>query len=182
MALVDRSHATTLIQATEADLQSAMAGADGLGRLDLEIEGEKGQRKVIVRQVDKDFMRQQILHVTLAEVTESDVVKMDIRVVSVGVPEDLETMDLQLSHPTDHVTLRGKMSAMPEVLEVDVSQLHVGHHVSAGDLQLPPGIELLSSADATLFSLTQVKEQVLEPEAAPAEPVEIGAEEKEEGG
>lgn len=171
MALVERNRSTTLIQASEVDLRAAMAHADGLGRLDITIAGEKKPRKVMVKQIDKDFIKQQILCVTLVEVSADDVVKIDLQVVGMNMPEDFEGHGLSLMHPTDHIKVRGKMSAMPDRIEVDLAHLEVGHHVNAGDVQLPEGIELLSSPDATLFSLQVLKAASLEPEVA-AEPTE----------
>jgi large subunit ribosomal protein L25 len=176
MALVGRDRTTTLIQATEHDLKKAIAAADGLGRLDLEISGEKKARKVIVKQIDKDFVHQQILCVTLVEVSADDIVKIDVPVVPVNVPEDFEGHGLSLTHPTSRIQLRGKMSAMPERIEVDLSTLEVGHHINAGDVALPEGLELLSSADATLFSLQVLKAASLESEAVEAEVSEEVAE------
>jgi large subunit ribosomal protein L25 len=181
MALVERNHTTTLIQARETDLRKAMATADGLGRLDLEIAGEKKARKVMVKQVDKDFIDQQILCVTLVEVSMDDVVKLDLPVLGINVPEDFEGHGLSLTHPTDHIKVRGKMSAMPERLEVDLSHLEVGHHINAGDVALPDGVELISSADATLFSLQVLKAASLEPEAAAEEVAAEGEEAPADG-
>jgi large subunit ribosomal protein L25 len=144
--------------------------------LDLEISGEKKARKVIVKQIDKDFVHQQILCVTLVEVSADDIVKIDVPIVAVNVPEDFEGHGLSLTHPTSRIQLRGKMSAMPERIEVDLSTLEVGHHINAGDVQLPEGVELLSSADATLFSLQHLKAASLESDAVEAEVVEEGAE------
>lgn len=166
MALVERNNTTTLIQANEADLRKAMAGADGLGRLDLEIAGEKKPRKVMIKQVDKNFVHQQLLTVTLVEVSEDDQVRVDVAVVAINVPADFEGQGVSLTHPTDHVKVRGKVSAIPERIEVDLSQMEVGHHISAGDLVLPEGVELISSPDATVFSLQILKAVSLEPEAA----------------
>lgn len=178
MALIGRDHSTTLIQATEMDLKKAMAAADGLGRLDLEIEGEKKPRKVLVKHIDKDFIHQQILCATLVEVSADDIVKIDLPVVAINVPEDFEGHGLSLTHPMDHIKVKGKMSAMPERIEVDLSKLEVGHHINAGDVQLPDGIELVSSADSTLFSLQVLKAVSLEPEVAEEAGTEEGAAEE----
>jgi len=169
MALVERNRTTRMIQASEADLRKAMYHADGLGRLDIEIAGEKKPRKVMVKQIDKDFLKQQILCVTLVEVSADDVVKLDIPVLAINVPENFEGAGLSLMHPTSHVKVRGKMSAMPERIDVDLSHLEVGHHINAGDVELPEGIELLSSPDATLFSLQVLKAASLEPEVVEVE-------------
>lgn len=172
MALVGRDHSTTLIQASELDLRRAMAAADGLGRMDLAIEGEKKPRKVMVKHVDKDFVHQQILCVTLVEVSADDVVRLDLPIVATHLREDFEGSGLSLMHPTDHIKVRGKMSSMPERIEVDLSHLEVGHHINAGDLQLPEGLELISSPDATVFSLQVLRVASLEPEAVEEQPVE----------
>ncbi|HVT10753.1 MAG TPA: 50S ribosomal protein L25 [Fimbriimonadaceae bacterium] len=169
MVLVERNNSNSLIQATEVDLRKAMAAADGLGRLDLEIAGEKKPRKVMVKHIDKNFLRQEILCVTLVEVSADDVVKIDLPIVGINAPEDFEGHGLSLTHPTDHVKVRGKMSALPERIEVDLSHLEVGHHISAGDVTLPDGVELISSPDATLFSLQVLRAASLEPEVT-AEP------------
>src|SRR5688572_16405406 len=143
MALIGRDNSTTLIQASEIALRKAMAAADGLGRMDLEIEGEKKPRKVMLRSIEKNFIDQQILCATLVEVSADDVVKIDLAIVAINVPEDFEGHGLSLTHPTDHIKVRGKMSSMPERIEVDLSGLEVGHHINAGDVQLPEGIELI---------------------------------------
>ena len=166
MALVERDRSTLLIQATEHDLRAAMAHADGLGRLDIEIAGEKKPRKVMVKHIEKNFIKQQILCVTLVEVSGDDVVKIDLPVIGINVPEDFEGHGLSLMHPTDHLKVRGKMAVLPERIEVDLSHLEVGHHVNAGDVQLPDGVELLSSPEATLFSLQVLKAASLEPEVS----------------
>lgn len=180
MVLVQRDNTNSLIQATEVELRKAMAAADGLGRLDLEIAGEKKPRKVLVKHIDKNFVHQQILCVTLVEVGADDVVKIDLPVVGINAPEDFEGHGLSLTHPTDHVKVRGKMSSLPERVEVDLANLEVGHHINAGDVQLPEGVELISSADATLFSLQVLKAASLEPEAVAEPEAEEGAEESAE--
>ncbi|HTQ11410.1 MAG TPA: hypothetical protein VMI31_15200 [Fimbriimonadaceae bacterium] len=171
MALVQRDHSTKLIQAPEAELRKAIAHADGLGRLDIEIAGEKKPRKVMVKYIEKNFIKQEVLCATLVEVSGDDIVKLDIPVHPINVPENFEGAGLSLMHPTDHLKVRGKMSLMPERIDVDLSHLEIGHHINASDVQLPEGIELLSSPDATLFSLQILKAASLEPEI-PAEPAE----------
>jgi large subunit ribosomal protein L25 len=169
MALVGRDHKTVLIQASEQALRKAMAGADGLGRLDLEVEGEKKARKVMLKHIEKNFVRQEILCVILVEVSADDIIKIDIPVIALNIPEEFEGHGLSFTQPTDMIKVRGKMSLLPERIELDVSSLEVGHHISAGDLTLPEGIELLSSPDSTIFSLAHLKVASLEPETAPEE-------------
>jgi large subunit ribosomal protein L25 len=153
MALVERTHETMLVQAPVDQLREAMRHADGLGRVDVQVEGEKRPRKAIVKSVELDAVRQELLHVTLQEISEDDQVKLEVPVVALGTPESTEGMDLLLMQVTDKLQIRGRMGDLPEMIEVDVTGMEMGSTISASDIRLPDGVELMSSADATLFSL-----------------------------
>jgi large subunit ribosomal protein L25 len=172
MALVERTHETTFIQASVVSLREAISHADGLGRLDLQIEGEKGTRKAIVKHIEHDALKHQLIHVTLQEVNEDDSIKIDLPVVIVGQPTAMETEDALLTVVTDHIKVKGKMSSLPERLELDITNLEVGHHIEASAIELPEGVELLSSPDATIVSLrlaALATEEVLDEPAATEE-------------
>jgi large subunit ribosomal protein L25 len=174
MALIERSHETTLLQANTEALRKAIRQSDGLGRIELQIEGEKGSRKAIVKHVESDPLKHELIHVTLQEVSEDDSIKVDIPVVAIGEPKAMETDELILTHVTDHLKVKGKMSSLPERIEVDVTNLEAGGHINASDIQLPEGIELISSPESTLFSL---RHPATVTESVPAEGEEQSAEE-----
>jgi len=108
-------------------------------------------------------------------VSDRDVVKLDVPVMAINHGEDEQ--GTVLTQPTTHVRLQGKMSDIPAHVEVDVSGLEVGHHINASDLDLAEGIKLLSSPDATLFSLQYLRAVSLEPEVS-EEPIEGEAEQE----
>ncbi|MCC7229942.1 MAG: hypothetical protein IT203_06075 [Fimbriimonadaceae bacterium] len=169
MSLISHTQGVLLLQATRQDVQHALRHLDGHGRIDLEIAEEKGKKKVIVKHVDNNPLRGGILNVTLQEVSDKDVVKLDVPVVAANHGADSE--GTVLTQPTSHVKLQGAMGALPAHLDVDVSHLEVGHHINAGDVSLPDGVKLISSPDATLFSLQVLRAVSLEPEI-PVEPVD----------
>jgi large subunit ribosomal protein L25 len=166
LALVEKSHNTLMLQTNLDEMKKAAAHVDGLGRLDLQIEGEKRPRKVMIKHVDKDYIKQRLMHVTFQEVSEDDTIKVDILVVGSGTPQAVTDGEGVLMQATDHIKLRGKMSDMPESITVDVSGLALHETIQAGGIELPEGIELLSSPESTLFSVTTIAEPVLEPEIA----------------
>ncbi|MBC8063508.1 MAG: hypothetical protein H7Y17_01660 [Chlorobia bacterium] len=172
MALISREHGTSLLQAKRIDVQHALRHLDGHGRIDLEIDGEKGKKKVIVKHVENVPLHGGILTVTLQEVGDKDVMKLDVTVIAINHGED--DQGTVLTQPTNQVRLQGKMSDLPAHIEVDVSHLEVGHHINASDLELPDGVKLISSPDATLFSMQVLKAVSLEPDTA-TEPVDGAA-------
>jgi large subunit ribosomal protein L25 len=169
MALISRDHGTTLLQAKAADVHHALRHLDGHGGIELAIDEDKTKLKVIVKQVDNFPLKGGVINLTLQEVSAKDVMKLDVSVTPINHGEDEQ--GTVLTQPTTHIKIQGKMSDMPSHIEVDVSGLEVGHHINAGDVELPNGIKLVSSPDATLFSLQVLKAVSLEPDL-PAEPIE----------
>ena len=169
IALISRDHGTSLLQASRTDVQHALRHLDGHGGIDLEIADEKGKKKIIVKHVDLNPLHGGLLSVTLQEVSAKDVMKLDVTVVPINHAED--EAGTVLTQPTTHIKLQGKMSDLPSHIDVDVSSLEVGHHINAGDVVLPDGVKLVSSPDATLFSMQVLRAVSLEPEVA-VEPIE----------
>ena len=177
MALISKDQGTTLLQASKADVHQALRHLDGHGGIELAIDESKTNKKVIVKHVDNDPFKGGIINITLQEVSARDVVKMDIAVLPINHGEDEQ--GTVLTQPTTHMKVQGKMADLPSAIEVDVSKLEVGHHINAGDVELPKGVKLLSSSDATLFSLQVLKAVSLEPEVL-EEPIEGEASAAEE--
>jgi large subunit ribosomal protein L25 len=174
MALVEKGGATHLIQAPEKEVRHALAHASGAGMLEVEVGGEK-KHSAILKIVDRDIITRSITHVTLMLVSMDDTVKTDLPVVALGAPALVESGEAVISNPTSAITVRGKVSDMPDHVEIDVSGLTIGDSVSAGQAQLPEGLELMSSPDAVLFTVQPPAELVIE-----EEPTEEG--EAAEGG
>lgn len=160
MALVERSHETMLLQAPMDDLREAMRHLDSHGAMELQISGEKGPRKAIVKHIEKDAIRRELIHVTLQEVSDEDQIKMDLPIVLRGHVEDEQ--GITLTQVLDHLKVRGKLKDMPDHLEISVAGMAAGSHLEAGQIELPEGIESLTPGDSTVATLAYVREPVLE--------------------
>jgi len=176
IALVERSHVTLPLQGEIAELRHALAHLDSHGRMELNIQGEKKSRRAIVKQIDQDPLRHGLIHLTLQEVADDDMVRVDVPVLAIGHSADTEAAGITLQTITDHVKVKGRVKDIPERIEVDVSSLHTGEHISAGDIALPEGIELISPPDATLFTIAIIRAVALEPatEEEPEETADTG--------
>ena len=163
MVVIDREHKAQNVKAPLAALRAAVRGADSHGVIELQMEGETAVRKVMLKSIDGDTLARQVLCATFQEVNESDMVKVDVPIVAIGhIPEAEGEENLMLTAVTAVLHIRAKVSDLPDHIEVDVSKLGIGEHISAGDIALPPGVESLSSADAILFTVSRVAEPVLE--------------------
>ncbi|MEX0824853.1 MAG: 50S ribosomal protein L25 [Pirellulaceae bacterium] len=81
------------------------------------------------------------------------------------------------------IDIRCSAGSIPDEIEVVVNDLNIGDSLSAGDLTLPSGVELLTPAEEVVL---HVEELIVVPEeeemAATAEPEVIGREAEEEEG
>jgi len=83
------------------------------------------------------------------------------------------------------VTIRCPATSLPEKLELNVNSLEIGQALTAGDLQLPDGAELVTGAEEVVVQCVEPKEE-LEPEetditAEGLEPEVIARKEAAEG-
>jgi large subunit ribosomal protein L25 len=184
MALVEPGQETRLIQAPLKDVQRAISHSSGAGMFELQVKGESKKKTVIVKQLDQNVYKRQVLNVSVMVITRDQVLTSDIPVHAVGTPEPVTDHAGILVSPTSHVKVKGKAMDLPGQIEVDVSAMQIGDTISVEAVSLPEGVEIVSSHDAVLFSLQPMK--VVEEEPEPTEEEEslepelVGAE-KEEG-
>lgn len=171
MAIIDRGHHTQMVQASIGDLREAFGSTDSHGMIDVRIEGAKDGFKAIVKSVDSDPIAHQILSVTLQEVAEGDTINATLPVVAKGHNDEMDGAALVLTAVTTELKVRGEVANLPESIEVDVSHLGAGEHINAGDVKLPSGVDLVTSPDAVLFTVSFVAAPVLEAEVPTEEEI-----------
>jgi large subunit ribosomal protein L25 len=71
--------------------------------------------------------------------------------------------------------------AIPETLDVDVSELHLNQNVSVKDLQVGPGVTVLDDGDTILAVVAATRAEVAEEAAAEGEEEAEGEEAAAEG-
>ena len=156
--------------------QWAKALGQELHLVALEIEGGATQT-VTLREIQRDPITQEILHVDLQRVKMDVAMQFAVRVEFVGTPEGVKVGGIQ-SVASDHVDVECLPSDVPDSLSFDISGLMIGDSVAAGALQLPDGVRLVSDPHMVLASVVAARAPVEVEEEKPAEAVE---EEEKEG-
>lgn len=121
--------------------------------IELDIAGKK--QLVLVKDVQRDPVRQIIEHVDLIIVKKGETVEVEVPIVVVGTPFPGNTFLQDLN------TLRMRVPAtnIPEHVEVSVEGLEAGAHIVAGDLNLASDETLLDDPQSLVV-------QVVAPRAA----------------
>jgi large subunit ribosomal protein L25 len=89
-----------------------------------------------------------------------------------------------LEHVLFKIKVRALPKDLPEVIQVDVSNLDVGQTIHLGDINPGPGVELLGEKTISVLSvaapITEAQEAAAEAAAAGPAEVEVLKEKKEE--
>jgi len=131
--------------------------------IDLDVSGKK--ELVLVKDVQKDYVRQIIEHVDLVIVKKGETVTVDIPVVMIGHP--FPGTVAMIEHQT--IQVEAEATHIPEHLEVDVTGMLEHTHISAKDVTLPAGVTLHLDPEAIIVAIQAVPSaESLGTEAAPA--------------
>ncbi|GAA2189419.1 MULTISPECIES: 50S ribosomal protein L25/general stress protein Ctc [Leucobacter] len=115
--------------------------------IELDVAGEK--QLVLVKDVQKDPVRQIIEHVDLIVIKQGETVEVEVRVHVTGESFSgtnalQELNSLHLSAPA---------ASIPDSVEVSVEGLEEGAQIHAGDIELPEGATLLGDPEQLVVNI-----------------------------
>ena len=138
--------------------------------LDLDIAGKS--QLALVKDVQKDPVRQIIEHVDLIVVKKGEKVQVDVPVHVEG--ESFAGTIVTLDAAT--ITIEAEATHIPENVVVSVEGLEEGAHITAGQVELPKGASLVSDPETLVVAISTPAKVDL-PEEGEAEAAEAPAEE-----
>jgi len=148
--------------------------------LNLRIDsGKKGQsKKVMIKEIQKDPVERDYLHVDLFEISLKKELEVDIPIHLVNTPIGVSEGGI-----LQHVRREVKVSCMPDDLvdkiDVDVSGLDIGQSLHIGDISFPSGLKSLEDVDVTIVTVVAPAKVAEEEEVEEVEEIE-GEEPKSE--
>jgi large subunit ribosomal protein L25 len=156
--------------------------------VDLSIsEDSRPKRLALVQEIQHHPLSGQFLHVDLHEVSETEKVTVMVPVETIGEAAGVKTGGGVLEHVLFKIKVRSLPKDLPEVIEVDVTNLEIGQSVHIGDIKPPPEVEILGDKNISVISvaapITEAQEAAALEAATAATPgeVEMIKEKKEEG-
>lgn len=109
--------------------------------------------KALVREMQRDALRADtILHVDLYEVRADEAILVEVPIHLVGIPDGVRNHGGVVDHSLRAVEIRVLPTEIPEFLELDVTALGIGDHLSVADLVLPTG-EFETDAETVVCSV-----------------------------
>jgi large subunit ribosomal protein L25 len=155
------------------DLDKLLSGI-AAGSTVIELTLAKATTKTLIREIQRHPFKKQILHVDFMELVAGEKVIVDIPLVFVGIPEGVRLSGALLEQIVHSIEVNVDPSNIPNHIDVDVTNLAMGHSLHVRDLKLPEGLEVLTDEDTTICAVIApravVEEKPEEVEAGAAEP------------
>jgi len=146
----------------------------GYRLMDVQIGRKK--EKMIVKELQYDHLGKNILHADLMRVDVSEVIKVTVPIELKGTALGVHEGGIVEQH-TNHLEIECKVTEIPESITVSIKDMNLGGAIHAGEIQLPEGVKLVSSADtllATCHLVIAAKTTEEMEEEIPAAPEVIG--------
>jgi len=153
--------------------------------LSLNIEGKA--EDVLIRDIQHHPYKMEVMHMDFIRVDAKKVVHVFSQLHFIGEDDapGIKTEDGVVNHVVTEVELECLPKNIPEFIEVDLSEMHIGDVVHLSDLKLPKGVEVLAlkqgeEHDTAVVGMHTRKVTAEVEEGAPEAPVAEG-EDSEEG-
>jgi len=131
--------------------------AEGLhhGHRLMDVQIGKKSQKMLVKDLQYDYLGKDIIHVDLMRVDITETVKVTVPIELKGTAKGTQEGGVITEH-TDHLEIECQAANIPESIVVTVTDMDVGDTLHAKDIELPPGATLSSSPDILLVTCSLV--------------------------
>jgi len=105
----------------------------------IDIQAGRKKEKVIIKDLQYDYLGRNIIHVDLMRVDISELVKVTVPIELKGTASGTHEGGIIEEH-VDRIEIECKVADIPEMISVSVKEVGVGDTLHAGDIELPENI------------------------------------------
>jgi len=167
------------LQCDTAKLQRIIAQTGRTRPINLEIEGDKRPRTVFIREIQRDELTRQLLHVDFFQVKKTEKIKVDIPIVFVGEAPAMKEKENILTHGVTSLAIECLPGEVPPQIEVDLSHLEeVEQAIYVRDITLSPDITVMTEPDQLMVKVSKARVERVEEVVEEVVAEEVVAEEE----
>lgn len=174
--LFGRDIKSLTLQCDTDALKQLIAQAGRTRPVSLKIDDEKGRRSVFVREIQRDVITRQLLHVDFYQVKKGEKITVDVPIVFVGEAPALKAKGRMLAHSITSLNLECLPDNVPPQIEIDLNSLEeLGQAIYVKDIILAPDITVHADPEQLVVKISEAIVKEVEEEV----PVEAEEEEAE---
>lgn len=157
------------IEVNRKTLVDMMKGHSGENPIFLLKLGDK-ERHAMIRNMEVDPISRQVIHIDFQRVIMDQKVRVAVPVELVGTAVGVKVEGGMIDFVTREIHVECLPGDIPKHVDIDVTNVHVGQHVEAKDLELPQDVTLLDDPEKVIISLSHSRTEEAEAGADRVEP------------
>ena len=163
------------LQVDATTLKHLLAHVGETDLISLKVDNSKNPVRVLVREVQRNSLTDELLHVDFYQVRMDEKIKADVPLVFVGeAPVLKKVKGSSALHLIDSLRIEALPDDLPHSLEVDLSQLEeTDQTIHVKDIPLGRGITLLSDPEQMVVKVVEARKEI---EAVPVAEVAVAEE------
>ena len=164
------------LQCNTDELVKLVAHAGKTRLVSLEVDGEKEPKSTFVREIQRNAVTRELLHVDFYEIKRTEKMAVEVPIVLVGEAPALKTRGRMLFHGLNSLSIECLPASVPPQIDIDISGLEeVEQAIHVKDIVLDPAITVHADPEQLVVKISEV--MVKEVEEAPRGEEEAAAEE-----
>lgn len=133
----------------------------------IQINLEGVEYSTLVREKQKDYLRNTFIHVDFQAVSQTEKIRADVGIDFINVSPAVKDFMAVVVEGMTQIEVEALPKDLPERFTVDLSELkQIGDAIYVKDLQVPANVHILDSAEEMIVMASAPALEVVEPEAA----------------
>ena len=152
-----------ILKIQERALRQVLREAGTTRLITLNVGGLKGSKRVLVRELQRDAIRHDMLHVDLYEVIMTERITAGVPVVLIGESPPVDNGEGILFQGLNAIEIECLPGDLPPSIEVNLAELtFIDDAVLVRDLKLSDAIEVLSEPEDIIVKILPLEEEEIE--------------------
>ncbi|MCL2679081.1 MAG: 50S ribosomal protein L25 [Dehalococcoidia bacterium] len=148
------------LQCDTAEIRSMIARKGTTRLLSIMVAGETESRNVFIREIQRNVITGELVHVDLYQVNKSEKIRVNLPIVFKGTAPALKTKNNIIEQILNELDVESLPDNLPPQIEVDLSVLaEVGQAISVRDLIIGDGVTVMALPDQLVVKISQVAEE-----------------------
>jgi len=150
------------------ELRAALTGPGGLNAVvNLTVDGVT--RPTVVKEIQRDPIKRRVRHVDFLVVDVDKMVQFDVPVILTGDSAEVKRYEGSVDLNNATLKVMATPRTVPTELRIEVSQMGIGDVITAAEVELPSGVELVTDPGTAVVTASATRATIALQQTAAAE-------------
>lgn len=148
------------VQCPTGDLQRAIAQKGTTRLMDLKLDKEKEARSVFIREIQRDALSGELIHVDFYQVNKNRKIRVAVPVILIGDAPAAKLKNNIIEQLISEVEVESLPGDLPPQLEIDITPLSEANqamHIS--DIKIKPGVTIMATPEQLIVKVSTIAEE-----------------------